>query len=166
MTGFHNCELSFEELANHVLPELFKVLMARVAGAETLSSHEAERLGRLPKSRACYVFFEGERPLYVGISRNLRERVKQHLSVYRSQANLCARFAASELGLSVGQAVKSDQFEEQFRLARLRLLKCKLSWIEVDDAMTLYLIEPFVAMKLDTKEFNRFDTLQILSPRN
>lgn len=165
MNGFHGCRLSFEELANDALPKLFDALIDRNKEAKTLTSHLSETLNHLPKNRACYVFYEGERPLYVGISRNLRDRVKQHLSARPSQANLCVRFAASALGLTVSQAVISEHFQEQFRLANARLLTCTISWIEVDDAMTLYLLEPFVAMKLDTQEFNRFDTLQILSPR-
>jgi predicted GIY-YIG superfamily endonuclease len=165
MSGFHGCRFSFEELTNHALPELLEVLVVRMVQAETLANHEFGKLSGLPSRRACYVFLEGDCPLYVGISRNLRARIKQHLSRRRSEANLCVRFAASALSLSVSQAVHAVDFEGQFDRAHDRLLACRIAWVEVDDAMTLYLLEPFVAMKLNTQEFNRFDVLQILTPR-
>lgn len=40
-----------------------------------------------------------------------------------------------------------------------------IAYLEIENSMVLYLFEPYCAMELDTAEFNRFDTLQILSPR-
>jgi predicted GIY-YIG superfamily endonuclease len=165
MRGFHGCRYSFEELATAVLPSLLKELMLVAVTSVTLKEHEHGQLTRLPKSRACYVFFEFDKPIYVGISRNLRSRVKQHLSSNRTQANLCVRFAAQSLDVDVSRVSKMDDFQQHFENARKRLLACSIAWVEVEDAMTLYLLEPFVAMKLNTQQFNRFDVLQILSPR-
>jgi predicted GIY-YIG superfamily endonuclease len=166
MHGFHGCQYSFEELSAVVLPRLLSELMSVATTSASLKDHLQNQLLVLPKSRACYVFFEHEKPLYVGISRNLRSRVKQHLSNNRTQANLCVRFAAKSLDVKVSEAIKMDDFQQHFENARERLLGCSIAWVEVEDAMTLYLLEPFVAMKLDTQAFNRFDSLQILSPRS
>ncbi len=166
MHGFHGCQFTFDELSSVVLPRLFSDLMFVATTSASLKDHLHSRLLALPKSRACYAFFEGEKPIYVGISRNLRSRVKQHLSNNRTQANLCVRFAATSLDLKVSEVIKMDDFQQHFENARERLLGCTIAWVEVEDAMTLYLLEPFVAMKLDTQQFNRFDVLQILNPRS
>ena len=48
---------------------------------------------------------------------------------------------------------------------QLTLAQARIAFVEVPNPLVLYLFEPFCAMALDTSEFNRFDTLQILSPR-
>jgi hypothetical protein len=88
-----------------------------------------------------------------------------HIGDDTSRANLALRIAAKNLATPLRQIKLAPNFNEAFFDARDYLKACRLSWIEIPDAMSLYLIEPYVAMKLDTHEYNMFDTLQILSPR-
>lgn len=162
--GFHGCPFTFEQLALEKLPTLYQELMKSNELAASVLSYLKDGRCSAPTVRACYVFFESGKPLYVGISHNFRVRLQQHLSVDPSRANLVLRMTAQSLNCSTSTARKTAGFDEAFMSARDRLLHSTVAHVQVDDAMTLYLLEPFVAMKLDTQQFNRFDTLQILSP--
>lgn len=51
-----------------------------------------------------------------------------------------------------------------FESAHARLLNCGVGWVEIANPLEMYIFEPYCAMRLDTHEFNFFDTLQILAP--
>ncbi len=162
--ALHNCPHSFEQLATDVLPELHRQLAGRMRDSQTvqnlLSIPEL-----LPNAQACYVFADDQRAIYVGITKNLRRRIFDHIGDDTSRANLALRIAAKNLAMPLRQIKLAPSFKEAFSDARDYLKECRLSWIEIPDAMSLYLIEPYLAMMLDTHEYNMFDTLQILSPR-
>lgn len=162
--GFHGCPHTFEQLALEKLPALCQQLMKASESALPAVHYFENGKCSAPAFMACYVFFESAKPLYVGISKNLRVRLQQHLSDDPTRANLALRMAAQTLNCSVATARKTAGFVDAFRAARERLFQATVAHVQVGDSMTLYLLEPFVAMKLDTQQFNRFDTLQILRP--
>jgi hypothetical protein len=151
-------------LAQEQLPTLYRQLMKVSESAPPAIQYFDNGKCSAPAVMACYVFFESAKPLYVGISKNLRVRLPQHLSEDPTRANLALRMAAQTLNCSVASAKNTPGFVDAFRAARERLFQATVAHVEVGDSMTLYLLEPFVAMKLDTQQFNRFDTLQILRP--
>jgi hypothetical protein len=162
--ALHNCPHSFEQLATNVLPELYRQLLEKMRDSPTVEALLITPT-LLPNVRACYVFADDQRTIYVGITKNLRQRIFDHVGDDPSRANLALRIAAKNLAVPLRQIKLVPNFIKAFSDAQHYLKVSRLSWIEVPDAMSLYLIEPFVAMKLDTHEYNKFDTLQILSPR-
>ncbi|HQQ71852.1 MAG TPA: hypothetical protein PLL92_16290, partial [Alicycliphilus sp.] len=99
------------------------------------------------------------------IANRLRRRIMDHLCADPSRANLAVRMAAKQLGIAVSHVKRHAGFAAAFAGAQNELAKASFAFIEISNPLVLYLFEPYCAMQLDTGEFNRFDTLQILSPR-
>ena len=160
----HNCPFSFQELANEVLPTLMESVQAQMK-----QPCEASRLINdslvIPDVRGAYVWLVQGQPIYVGIANRLRRRIKDHLTLDPSRANLAVRMAAKELAVAVSAAKRHGSFAPAFANAQSTLKQAQVAWIEIPNSLVLYLFEPYCAMALDTHEFNRFDTLQILAPR-
>lgn len=160
----HDCAHSFIELAHQVLPNLMAQLQKSMK-EPIPARHILEQRASIPGVRGAYVWMLDGAPVYVGITNNLRQRLKGHLSDDPSRANLALRIAANNLGVSFSQAKRQESFEAAFALARKSLQGGAVAFIEIDNSLVLYLFEPYCAMELDTSQFNRFGTLQILSPR-
>jgi hypothetical protein len=160
----HDCPYSFEEIAQQILPSLMSHLTERMtaprSGSEVLSTPNC-----VPDKRGAYVWMIDGKPIYVGIANRLRQRIKGHLCADPSKANLAVRMAAKQLGVPVSKVKNYPDFEKAFSKALTTLAGANLAFIEIDNPLVLYLFEPYCAMQLDTSDFNRFDTLQILSPR-
>ena len=161
----HDCPYSFHELANDVLPRLMTKLreqMEQPCNASTaLNDPEA-----IPDVRGAYVWLMKGKPIYVGIANKLRRRIKDHLRPDPSRANLAARMAARQLGVAISTVKRHQGFADAFTDAQAMLAQAQLAFVEIPNPLVLYFFEPYCAMELDTSEFNRFDTLQILSPRS
>lgn len=119
----------------------------------------------IPAKPGCYVFIQDGLPTYVGIAKNMRRRVLDHLSGNPAKANLAVRMAAKALGVGLRMIKSQESFGIALEVATARLHEAEVAWIEIQNPLEMYLFEPYCAMKLDTVEFNFFDTLQILSPR-
>ncbi|MBP8778122.1 MAG: GIY-YIG nuclease family protein [Alicycliphilus sp.] len=160
----HDCPYSFQELASDVLPGLMAKLrqhMEQPCSALVVLNDA----GVIPDVRGAYVWLVGTKPIYVGIANRLRRRIKDHLCPDPSRANLAVRMAAKHLGVPISKAKRHPGFTQAFLDAQSTLAQARIAFVEVPNPLVLYLFEPFCAMALDTSEFNRFDTLQILSPR-
>ncbi len=99
-----NRKHTFEELADLVLPSHFKKLEAAIqspiaaenlVGFKSLTKELLSRFNRTTDFPGCYVFIDGEKPIYVGISREVMKRLVQHLN-YKSHysASLIYRMAS------------------------------------------------------------------------
>ena len=160
----HDCPFSFQALANEVLPGLMEALqeqMKQPCKASALLNDNRV----IPDSRGAYVWLVQDTPIYVGITNRLRRRIKDHLVPDPSRANLAVRMAAKELDMAVSATKRHAGFAQAFVNAQSTLAQAQLAWTEIPNSLVLYLFEPYCAMALDTHEFNRFDTLQILAPR-
>lgn len=73
--------------------------------------------------------------------------------------------AAKSLGVSLSSIKRHPAFDSEFRATQQRLLDGNVAWVVIDNPLEMYIFEPYCAMKLDTCEYNYFDTLQILSPK-
>src|SRR5881296_554202 len=89
MMKVDDCSHTFEELSTSVLPAHMRRLQDALAApwktstfAERGSGPEtiARQLGRDGDFKGCYVLADGGRPIYVGISRTVLARVRQHLT--------------------------------------------------------------------------------------
>ena len=111
------------------------------------------------KTEGIYVFYEDGKPLRVGTSRNLRQRVKQHCRGNHRSAAFAKLLARCETGIKGGtrpgegwesQCAKFSQLHEEFEKARNRVRKMSVRWIEVSDRDVRYLLEFYAAKELPT----------------
>jgi hypothetical protein len=142
------------------LPALLDQLSA--SDAETVASHAG-----IPEKPGVYLFSEGVTPVYLGQTRNLRQRLRQHTSTSsrESQAALAWQIAltdAKEAGHPVSGTRKEleadEEFAAQFRNAKVRVAAMSVRFIELDDPVTRTIFEVYAARALGTDEFNSWET--------
>jgi hypothetical protein len=127
----------------------------------------AARHSNIPAAPGIYLFSEGPTPLYVGNTRNLRQRLRQDTGENsgENEAALAWRIAlkdAQKRKLAIKgtrKEIEADAaFAEVFRDARQRVAAMDVRFIEIDDAMTRTILEVYAAQALGTDEFNSFET--------
>ena len=101
-----NCVHTFEKLAASVLPNHFKLLKAAIQsptaadtffGFKSVTKEILSRLNRSTDFPGCYVFIDGEKSIYVGISRGVIKRLVQHLNFdTHYSASLVYRMASED----------------------------------------------------------------------
>lgn len=165
-----HCVHTFEELATSVLPSHFKRLEAAIqapmaaenlVGFKGITKELLSRFNRAKDFPGCYVFIDGEKPIYVDISRGVMKRLIQHLnSKSHYSAGLVYRMASEHYPneMKREQAMKDEQFKTVFFSAQESLRQMKIAFVEIDNDLELYTFEVFVSMKLDTNTWNTFRT--------
>jgi len=109
------------------------------------------------KFAGIYLLYYQEKPFYVGISRNVLSRLKQHVSGGSHYAASLAYKIAKE-NMAGFQGQRKDMSLDQIKEAQAYLLEhCESSILPVDNAEQLYLLELYAAMKLKTP-YNTFET--------
>lgn len=118
--------------------------------------------------RGIYVFYEQDRPLYVGRSNTLRKRIQQHCrpASTHNQATFAYRIAATQLGLPragyhpddsrARRLAENASLREAFSVAKTRIRGMSIRTLRVDDPRQQALFELYVAIVLDTP-YNDFD---------
>ena len=165
-----NCKYSFRELAIEVLPEYMKKMreaikrpypMTRFAikgdGPKTI----LKQLGREKDFSGCYVLLEDGKPVYVGISRSVVQRLIQHVKgSTHYDASLAYRIASKRYpnNLLRSEAMKDDRFRIIFEESKAYILSLNVSFIEVENDLELYLFEAYCALELNTSKWNTFRT--------
>ncbi|MDZ7832810.1 MAG: hypothetical protein U5L07_13730 [Desulfobacterales bacterium] len=165
-----NCETSFHELAANILPAHFSRLKENMkspipaswirekgVGKATL----LERIGRKNDFSGCYVFIEHGAPLYVGISRNVINRLFQHLTSNSHFSGSLAYYIAKcqrDPGGTREQNMADLKFRSLFENSQRRLEQCSIAVIEIENSVELHLFEVYASMELGTGEFNTFRT--------
>ena len=112
---------------------------------------------QLPRSPGLYVFYEDGRPLYVGRSNNLRNRVQRH----RTGAHNTAAFAVgmTRRRLRVERRTeeeKGDYGDEVFREAKERIKGMEMGTVKVECPIEQAALEMYAHMRLKTP-YNDFD---------
>jgi predicted GIY-YIG superfamily endonuclease len=125
-------------------------------------------LPRIAPAQCIYLFSEGLRHLYVGRTKNLRQRLRQH-SIPGSQHNQAVfafRLARESTGSLVAAYTVSgsraalcaqDEFGSAFVLAKERVRNMDVRYVEEKDALRQALLEIYVSLVLKTP-YNDFDT--------
>lgn len=109
----------------------------------------------------CYVFLDGTKPIYVGISRKVVRRLTQHLNTdTHYSASLVYQMAREDYPheMKRAQAMKDEQFKEVFLQVQERLRAMSFAFIPIENDLELYLFEVYAAMALDTGTWNTFRT--------
>ena len=113
----------------------------------------------------CYSLVDNDRAIYVGISRNVFGRLRQHVfGKTHFDASLAFRIAASKhpaaaiAELSRAEAMQDDAFGATFAEAQEYLQGLKVAYIRIANPLELYVFEPYCAIELDTHQWNSFET--------
>ena len=117
--------------------------------------------------KGVYVFFENEKPIYVGRSNRMKERIKEHsqISSDRYSATLAFRIAKQNTPILQNkgkrqtneQLMKNSAFRKKFEAAKNRIARTKIRFIEIEDQVEQAMFEIYAALVLDT-ELNDFST--------
>jgi len=161
---------TFSELANRILPRRMQAMRqamrrpfsmtlfgTRGMGPKTI----LRRLGRDRDFPGCYVLICRGKAIYVGISRGVIARLRQHVrGRTHFDASLAYRMASRVYRhrLRRRAAMRHRRFKEAFDRAQERLRSMKVAFIEIRSDLELYLFEAFCAMTLDTHRWNTFRT--------
>lgn len=122
-------------------------------------------LGSLPQ-KGIYVFYEDARPIYVGRSNRVKERIKEHgrpSSRHNSApfafnlAKKAAKGKAVNMSRARVELEKDPVFADLFSRAKERVTRMSVRVIEINDPIIQTLLEVYAAVELKT-EFNDFNT--------
>ena len=123
----------------------------------------ANELKDIPK-KGIYVFFENSKPIYVGRSRNLTQRFKQH-SQQSSDFNsasfafMIAKLNAKKDGVPIKKTRTTlhEKFIPYFDKAKSRVSNMLVQVTEVNDPVEQTLFEVYASLELKT-EYNKWET--------
>ena len=136
------CLHTLEALAELVLPKYMKLLRKSISGATSadqfvgrdgLTRDLVRQLNGARDFPGCYVFLQGRRPVYVGISRNVRSRIRQHIRGHSHyEATFAYRMACKAPGRVGARAenMKLSAFRRRFARAKkdIARLPCSLCY--------------------------------------
>jgi hypothetical protein len=110
----------------------------------------------------CYIFLdEVVRAIYVGISRRVLARLRQHLcGKTHFDASLAYGMAEGRMPTKLRrkEAMQDRSFKKVFDERQERLRRLQVAFIEIENDLELNLFEAFCAMEFDTSEWNVFRT--------
>jgi hypothetical protein len=165
-----DCIHTFEALALKVLPEHLRKLDSSLrtpwpAGLFSQTGYGpkaiAKHLGFPNDFSGCYVLTEPSKPVYVGISRNVLARVRQHmLGKTHFDASLAYAIAQKKCPTK-GQrsaAMETERFAAAFAEAQAYLRSLHVAVVQIANPVELYVFEVFAALALETSEWNTFRT--------
>ena len=115
--------------------------------------------------RGVYVFYEGEKALYVGRSNQIWKRIGTHgrESATHNQAFLALRLLAKEYNLEIGHSALADrsqiagEYAAEFRGQKRRVRGMTVRAVAVTDDTASYFFEAYAILALGTTEFNKFE---------
>jgi hypothetical protein len=165
-----NCQHTFEILASEVLPGHMERLKAAIAQSKPGSRFAdpvigprtlARNLGLQQDFSGCYVLLEGETAKYVGISRKVLSRLRQH---FRGKTHFDASLAYSVAQRKVptegrrSEVMAKPAFQDAFQEAQRYLQGLSVAYVDIENPLELYVFEAYAAMALGTFEWNTFRT--------
>jgi predicted GIY-YIG superfamily endonuclease len=165
-----NCQSTFAELIAVVLPGYMTQLRAAMRKPHPLTDFCVSgdgvktilrRLGRTRDFSGCYVLSRDGNAFYVGISRGVIGRLRQHgTGKTHFDASLAYRMACEKVPhkMTRDAAMKKPGFQKQFQDAQRQLHGSSAAFIEIENPLELYLFEAYCAMELDTSKWNTFRT--------
>ena len=118
----------------------------------------------IPKS-GVYVFYENNKPIYVGRSNNMKKRLLQHgrKSSGHNQATFAFILTKKQMNVDEKSKITRNQledttgFDQEFNEQKLRVRKMRIRLIQIDDQITQALFEIYAALALNTHH-NDFGT--------
>ncbi len=118
-------------------------------------------LGRSSDFSGCYVILDGGSPIYVGISRKVVGRLRQHLLGKTHYDATLAYAMAQGRRPTTGtrnEAMGEPEFRCVFDQVQTDLRMMSVAFVEIENPVELYLFEAYAALSLHTWEWNTFRT--------
>jgi hypothetical protein len=149
----------FESLVTE-LPNLLDRLL--VAPAAKVADHDP-----IPEVAGIYLFSELDHAIYVGQTRKLRQRLRNHTNPLgkNNQATfafLVAKDEAARAGVDTdlfrAQLEADRKFAGHFKAAKLRVSEMDVRFIELAGPIERSVFEIYASLALDTLVFNSFET--------
>lgn len=172
--SLHECPHTFQELATTVLPAHLTRMRAALADPRNMDLFARpgvgtrtllKEFGILHDFSGCYVLLEEHVPIYVGISRGVIGRLRQHVfGKTHFDASLAFRVAMARhsdrtiANLKRSEAMKDPLFGMSFAEAQVHLRSLQVAAIAIENPLELYVFEPYCALELDTHRWNSFVT--------
>ena len=172
--NIHGYEKSFEDLVKNEFPnyisklelmELSKASLSQFGQKGKGDKRLIEELNLQKDFKGCYVMFEKDKAVYVGISKCVIRRLKQHVcGNTQSQATLAYSIARREFKkefpdkLTRDKAMETSGFIDLFNSAKERIGLMQVIFVEIEHPLVLNIFEPYCAMKYKTGEWNLFET--------
>ena len=135
------------------------VLLNQLTDSNPIVRDSRGRLPMIPK-KGVYVFYESDKPLYVGRSDRMRERILEHgrpSSLHNSAtfAFLLAMEMATCTGIDCTGITRddlqiADDFKPLYDQAKDRVRNMQVKVVEVDDAIEQSVFEVYAALRLKT----------------
>ena len=164
------CESTFVDLATTVLPQYMSDMRVAMTVRRPLADFCTSGIGvrtilkglhKTSDFAGCYVLLRDDQPFYVGISRGVIGRLRQHgTGRTHFDASLAYRMALERVPhkMTRSAAMKHEPFREAFDEAKRLLVGSNVAFVEIPNALELYLFEAYCAMELDTCKWNTFRT--------
>jgi predicted GIY-YIG superfamily endonuclease len=169
-----NCRFAFDQLVAVELPKLLENLKKSIQDPKDANyfidrditpKRRREDLKLKKNAGGLYLFMKDGKPFYVGITRDLLTRLKNHLNgEWDNNATLAFSMARHKWLADGGEKkdrkvlMSIEEFKPLFKKARTELHGSKVALVEIDDPVTLYLFEVYCAMHFNTYEWNTFKT--------
>ena len=156
------CEHSFLELAKDVFPSYMSTLREEMTHPIPMADFGIKGVGPMSLQRrfgldhdpsGCYVLIDGWRSIYVGISRGVLKRIRNHVrGSTHYAATLAYRIAATQHPhvMTASQAMQDTEFQMRFQESRNYLMSLTTAFVEIANPLELYLFEAYCAMELST----------------
>ncbi|MGX4642975.1 hypothetical protein [Massilia sp. SYSU DXS3249] len=113
----------------------------------------------------CYVLIDAGTPIYVGISRKVIGRLRQHVfGKTHFDASLAFRIAMARhpdraiARVTREKAMQDPLFGTSFAEAQAYLCSLQVAFIAIENPLELYVFEAYCALELDTQQWNSFET--------
>jgi len=141
-----------------------RIIASLEPSLERLLAMDPVRIGSIPRTfpvSGVYLLSEGPKHLYVGRSRNIRERLGRHSrpGATHRMAALAFRIAREETGRvrpayretgSRHDLMRDPQFTEAFQAAKARIRAMDVRAVEEPDPARQTVLEVYVAVELGT----------------
>jgi len=140
---------------------------ALLAALQAAPSYRVADHPQIPIAPGIYLFTDRGTPIYVGQTRKLRNRLRQHTGERRRENeasfafNVAKRDAANDgVNIKLPRAVleADPAFIPYFARARVSVATMTVQFIELADPIVRTLFEVYVALALSLDEFNSFET--------
>ena len=163
-------EHSFEYLVGTELPQHMATLEQAMKQKISMSEFAidgvgvaalTQRFGLEADFPGCYVLSEEGKPIYVGISKNVLQRLRQHVrGTTHFDASLAYRIAAQKMphGNTRSKAMETEEFKAQFNAAKEYIRSLNVAFVKIINPLALYVFEPYCAMRFNTDVWNTFET--------
>ena len=165
-----NYKYSYEHLWNVDLPRYLTLLEHNIENPIPMSRFNrygvgvatlVSELGVEKDFPGCYLMIEGDTPIYVGISKKVLNRLRQHVrGNTHFDASLAYRIASAKYihNSTRQQAMNDIQFKKEFNKAKDRIGSFNVAFVKIENPLVLYFFEPLCAMKFKTGKWNTFET--------